>query len=138
MKKFSSILTSIVPRNVSEQQFIGLYPKATISIENGEYRSYVIRNISIGLENCNLMVFFKSCSLTHFHITLCDKAATYDGSKFTEDELKKDKKEQDIFLEKWLGNSKSKNQYAWGTVESVIDQKSWSVSIIITYKKNKD
>ena len=123
--------------NITENQFLKKYPTATTSVENGEYKSYSIRNISFDTDNCRITAFFKSGSLTNFYITLCDEAAKYDVSKFTEKELKKDKKEQDIFLKKWLGNIKSTNDYPWGTLESVMDQKSWSVSIVVTYKKKK-
>jgi len=128
----------IFGRNLTEENFLkdDYGQKSKKIIENEGYSTYIFGPGSIAEKKFNCLIVFYEGLIFSLNINMLheyDKG--FDANDFSEEKLAYYKKNNDEFLVK-LFNKKPPYVYPWGKVESVVDKKSYSTTILIAYSNS--
>ena len=101
-------------------------------VSNGDYRSYYTSPYEVCGRLFAFRVFFEKGLLISVTLSPASKVPSWDSVE--KDTLLKDKEEN----EEWLKSSFSMaapHEFTWGTLESVLDKKGGSSTLVIRFKR---
>ncbi|MBC8009826.1 MAG: hypothetical protein H7067_06995 [Burkholderiales bacterium] len=127
----------VIDAHSTELAFLGsnVGRSSVVFVKNREYCSYSTPVVGVFGAQCVVVLFFREGVLMRVNITVCgsvDDASEHEAAAFSEEELKMDKIKQDRWLICNLGGSPPYD-FSWGSVESVLDKRSWSCNVVIVY-----
>ncbi len=102
-------------------------------VENGLWKSYVIRNISIAGHPVSLSVSFKGDRIQILHLSCSSGLESW--ADYSSDNQFTVKMTNDKLLEELFGRN-APYRFSWGIAESSIDTKTGDACIVITYEKD--
>ena len=106
--------------------------KSKMEIMNQGYSTYEVPIKEIKYGTFATTVTYKNGLFVSLNMTLMEKEnQEYNDDMFTEKSLLMEKKKQDEWLEATIGFLSENYKFQWGTIESVIDWKSWGAYIVI-------
>jgi hypothetical protein len=122
--------SSVISDQTKEKDFLLLNLGGPINslVHNGNYRSYYTPASEILGRQFVFSVYFENGILTSVALTPASDAASWESK-----ELQLAKAKNDNWLMNHFG-IKSPAIFLWGTVESVLDQRGGSSSIVIRYQ----
>ncbi len=103
-------------------------------VDNGLWKSYVIRNISLAGHLVSLSVSFEDDRIKALHISCSSGLESW--ADYSHDNQSIAKTTNDKLLEE-LFDCNSPYQFSWGIAESSFDTKTGDACIVITYDKSQ-
>jgi hypothetical protein len=126
----NSVLT--ISSSLSENEFLSsdLGRTSTPLIQNGVYRSYEISVCCIAGDQFLLDLFFESGEIKTIHLSPTEIISV------SNDDLEA-LRQTKLYNDRWLYEKHGllpKNHFPWGSVISVLDEKSWNACIVVHYE----